>query len=183
MTINDWDLDVTARNTIMLLIAFVVNDPEEAVDCIMHIWYSCLIRKTHYNILQQQVRPLIQDVCDKIRDKNPDRIQAKTWRFGGHSLRLMLTQSNWSRVLSYIDPPPGVDAEKAVQIRQAVTIAASRVDYRDRNLLYFSPSHRIAKDRFWKDGLLLPFGVPRSEFVLPNPYATAAHDEGSKYQY
>ncbi|KAJ1324714.1 DUF4470 domain-containing protein [Microdochium nivale] len=169
VTINDLDLDVTARNAIMLLIAFVVDDPEEAVDCIIHTWYSCLIRTAHNDILQQRIRPLIQEVCDKIRDKNPDSMQAKTWKFGKHSLRLMLKQSAWSRVLSYTDPPTGINAEKAVQIRQAVTIAASRIDYRDRHFLFFSPSHRIAKYRFRKDGLLLPFGTPRGEFVVPNP--------------
>ncbi|KAJ1328217.1 hypothetical protein MN608_07553 [Microdochium nivale] len=68
-----------------------------------------------------------------------------------------------------MDLPQGLDASKATQIRQAVTQAESRVDYRDRNLLYFSPAQRVAKTRFWQDGLLLPFGARRDDFVVPNP--------------
>lgn len=169
MTLNDRDLDVVARNVIMLLIALVLEDAEEAIDCILHFWYSCLIRKHHYEVVQERIRPLVQDVCAKIRAKSPNSLQAKTWRFGKHSLRLVLTQSIWTRLLSYMDLSHGLDALKATQIRQAVTQAESRVDYRDRELLYFSPAHRVAKTRFWQDGLLLPFGARRDDFVVPNP--------------
>lgn len=44
VTINDRDLDIVARNAIMLLIALVVDNIDEAVDCMIHIWYSALIR-------------------------------------------------------------------------------------------------------------------------------------------
>ncbi|KAH7037034.1 uncharacterized protein B0I36DRAFT_402498 [Microdochium trichocladiopsis] len=169
VTLNDRDLDVVARNIIMLLIALVLEDAEEAIDCILHFWYSCLIRKSHYEAVQARIRPLIQDVCVKIKAKSPGSLQAKTWKLGKHSLRLVLTQSTWTRLLSYMDLPQGLDGSKATRIRQAVTQAESRVDYRDRHLLFFSPAHRVAKTRFWKDGLLLPFGASRDDFVVPNP--------------
>jgi hypothetical protein len=65
--------------------------------------------------------------------------------------------------------PEGLTAERANQIRTAVTLAESRKDYRDRNLLFQSRSRRIAKNRFWGDGLLLPFGSRRDGFREPNP--------------
>lgn len=145
------------------------DDPDQAVDCIVHIWYSCLIRKSHLEIVQSRVRVLVQDVCDKICTKSPDSLQAKTWRFGKHSLRLVLPQHTWMQLLTYMDVPPGLDSQKATKIRQVVTLAESRVDYRDRHLLFFSPAHRIAKTRYWEDGLLLPFGARRDEFDVPNP--------------
>jgi hypothetical protein len=169
VTLNDFDLDVVARNAIMLLIALVVDNTDEAVDCIIHVWYSALIRKSHLEILQQRIRPLVEEVCDKTKAKNPRSLLGKTWRFGRHSLRLVLAQSVWSRLLSYMDVPPGLDAENANRIRRAVTLAEARQDYRDRHLLLNSPSHRIAKHRFREDGLLLPFGSRRDEFVEPNP--------------
>jgi hypothetical protein len=53
-----------------------------------------------------------------------------------------------------MDTVPGLDGEKAKQIRQTVTLADSRRDYGDRHLLFHSPSHQIAKHCFWEDGKL-----------------------------
>ena len=44
LVINDRDFDIVARNVIMLLIVLVVSDPIQAVDCLLHIWYSTLVR-------------------------------------------------------------------------------------------------------------------------------------------
>ncbi|KAL2128172.1 hypothetical protein VTI74DRAFT_9548 [Chaetomium olivicolor] len=68
-----------------------------------------------------------------------------------------------------MDVPLGLTVQRAQQIRTAVTVADSRKDYRDRHLLYQSSSHRIAKKRFWEDGLLLPFGSQHDDFQEPNP--------------
>jgi hypothetical protein len=70
VTINDNDLDVVARNAIILLIALVSDNADEAVDCIIHVWYSALIRKSDLDMLQQKVRPLIESACEKIKDKD-----------------------------------------------------------------------------------------------------------------
>ena len=169
ITMNDRDIDIVARNTIMLLIAMVVEDVDEAVDCMIHVWYSALIRKSDLDIIQQQIRPLIEGTCGKIKGRNPDTLLAKTWTFGQRSLRIVLEKSSWDRLLSYTDVPEGLTAEQARQIRRDVTLAKSRKDYRDRNLLFQSPSRRIAKNQYSGDGLLLPFGSQRHDFREPNP--------------
>jgi hypothetical protein len=166
---NDRDLDVVARNAIMLLIAFVVDNIDEAIDCIIHVWYSALIRKSDLNILQQRIRPLIESVCEKIKSRASGSLLGKTWKFGQRYLRLVLEKSSWDSLFFSINIPEGLTARQANQARTAVTLAESRKDYRDRNLLFQSPSHRIAKDRFWRDGLLLPFGSRRDAFREPNP--------------
>jgi hypothetical protein len=166
---NDRDLDIVARNAIMLLIALVVDNIDEAVDCMIHVWYSALIRKSDLNILQQRIRPLIESVCDKIKSKAPGSRLGKTWTFGQRSLRLVLEKSSWDSLLLFMNVPEGLTAERSNQIRTAVTLAESRKDYRDRNLLFQSRSRRIAKNRFWGDGLLLPFGSRRDDFREPNP--------------
>lgn len=166
---NDHDLDIVARNAIMLLIALVFDDTNEAIDCILHVWYSALIRKSDLDVLQQRVRPLIEDVCEKISNKASGSCLAKTWTFGKRSLRLVLEKSSWDALLQATDIPEGLTAERANQIRTAVVLAESRKDYRDRNLVLQTPSHRVAKNRFWTDGLLLPFGSRRDEFKEPNP--------------
>jgi hypothetical protein len=169
VTINDRDLDIVARNAIMLLIGLVVDNINEAVECIIHVWYSALIRQSDLNILQQRIRPLIENVCKKIKDKAPSQRLGTTWEFGQRSLRLVLEKSSWDNLLLYMYVPEGLTVERANQIRTAVTLAESRKDYLDRYLLLQSPSHRIAMRRFREDGLLLPFGYPRNDHTVPNP--------------
>jgi hypothetical protein len=169
VTMNDKDIDIVARNAIMLLIAFVVDDIDKAIDCIIHVWYSTLIRDSDFNILQQLVRPLIEDICCKIKSKEPRAFLGKTWTFGERSLRLVLERSSWDKLLSFMDIPAGLNLQQADQIRTAVTLAESRKDYMDRHMFFQSPSHRVAMKRFRKDGLLLPFGALRDEFRVPNP--------------
>ena len=48
---NDRDLDIVARNVILLLIVLVVENIDEAVDCIIHICYSALVRKSDMDLL------------------------------------------------------------------------------------------------------------------------------------
>ncbi|PCD34788.1 hypothetical protein AU210_007384 [Fusarium oxysporum f. sp. radicis-cucumerinum] len=79
--VNDREFDVVARNAILLLLALTADDRDEAVDCILHIWYSASIRKSHVDIFKQRIRPLIQNVCHKVKDKPAKRILGKTWTF------------------------------------------------------------------------------------------------------
>ncbi|KAL2833788.1 hypothetical protein BDW59DRAFT_156589 [Aspergillus cavernicola] len=169
MTINDRDFDIVARNIILLLIALVVPNSDEAVDCIIHIWYSVLIRESDNDILQHQIRPLIEDVCMKIRDIEPEQILGKTWKFGQRSLSVVLEKSSWNRLLSFMDVPASLNAQQAQETRTVITLAESRTDYRDRYMYCLSSSQRIAFNKFREDGLLLPFGFPRHDFRVPNP--------------
>ncbi|KAF5534428.1 hypothetical protein FPHYL_13431 [Fusarium phyllophilum] len=79
ITINDRDLNIVGRNAIILLIALTSDDDKQAVDCIIHMWYSSFIRKSDQVVLEQRIRPLIQAVCDKTKDKPANRILGKTW--------------------------------------------------------------------------------------------------------
>ncbi|KAL4781287.1 hypothetical protein BJX76DRAFT_363731 [Aspergillus varians] len=169
ITINDRDFDIVARNVILLLVALVVEKSDEAIDCIIHLWYSTLVRESDVAILNTQVRPLIQDICEKIKGKPAGSLQAKTWRFGNCSVRVVLEQSSWKRLLFFLDKPAGLTADHAQKIRAANTLAHSRRDYRDRYMCYLSPFRRVAFNKFRQDGLLLPFGFPRFEFREPNP--------------
>ncbi|KAL6863995.1 hypothetical protein J3F83DRAFT_182202 [Trichoderma novae-zelandiae] len=175
VAVNDHDIDIVARNAILLLVALVSDNMEEAIDCIIHVWYSALIRKSDLEILQRRVRPLIQNVCDKAKDKQGTSILAKTFTFGQRSLRLVLQKSSWDALLAYLSIPAGLTAERASRIRAAVTLVESRKDYWHRDWLVLTPTRRVAKHRFRQDGILLPFGSSRDDFQEPNPtlYQTA----------
>lgn len=112
ITINDRDFDIVARNLILLLVALVVEESDSAIDCIIHVWYSALVRESDLSILQERIRPLIQEVCEKIRSRSPGTLQAKTWTFGNRSLRVVLEQSLWAQLLSFFTKPAGLTAEK-----------------------------------------------------------------------
>ncbi|KAL5342064.1 hypothetical protein BJX70DRAFT_386470 [Aspergillus crustosus] len=156
ITVNDRDLDIVARNVIILLLGLLVDDAEKAIDCMIHVWYSALIRQSDLHVIQHQIRPLIQTICEKIKDKKEDALLAQTWMFGQQSYRLVLTKVSWDRLLSFTQMPSG-----------CVTLAGSRKDYRDRQLFCQQPSHRVAFLKFREDGLLLPFGFPRNANTWP----------------
>lgn len=166
---NDRDMDIVARNVIMLLISLVVGDVDIAADCIIHVWYSALLRKSDLDIMQHCIRPFLEEVCHKLKGKGADTLHAKTWTFDQRSLRLVLKKSAWDDLLSFMDIPKDLTADRAYEIRKAVTLAEDRKDYRDRHLLFQSAPHRIALTRFREDGLLLPFGAARDAFRYPNP--------------
>ncbi|KAG8157039.1 hypothetical protein KVR01_013029 [Diaporthe batatas] len=169
LTINDNDFDVVARNVIVLMVALVVENIDQAADCMIHIWYSALIRKSDLDVIEQHVRPLIESVCRKTEGKTASSLLAKTWTFGHRSLRLVLQKSMWDALQRFVHCQNGFTADEAHAIRKSVTLAEGRKDYRDRYLSFQKNFHRVALTRFREDGLLLPFGTPRDDFKHPNP--------------
>ncbi|KAI1655761.1 hypothetical protein F4813DRAFT_153019 [Daldinia decipiens] len=178
MTINDRDFNVTARNAVILLLALssLEEDPDQTdyerlAETLIHVWYSATITKDTLSELQSRVKPLISDVCQRAVDGESGISLGKTWTFkSGSSLLLSLKKEDWARVMEFFDVPEDLTLEKARKIRQAITLAPEREDYRDR--WYFkdaSPSMRVAKQRYREDGLLLAFGHPRIGFDYPNP--------------
>ncbi|KAI9903766.1 hypothetical protein N3K66_000295 [Trichothecium roseum] len=169
VVINDREFDVVARNIIILLIALVVEDPNEAAECIIHVWYSALLRESDMAILRHRIRPLIVDLCNKSIKKPSNALLGKTWTFGKHSLRVVLRKVAWNRLVCYLDPVLGLTVERAHKVRTGVTMSEHRKDRLERGIFASKPFYRVALVKFREDGLLLPFGAPRSEFTVPNP--------------
>ncbi|OBT66458.1 hypothetical protein VE03_03695 [Pseudogymnoascus sp. 23342-1-I1] len=183
VTMNDREFEVVARNAILLLLALTsqdstnhseageANTPSDIAEALIHVWYSASIPSSVLSLLQSRVKPLIVELCSRIADRPENAVLAKTWKFStGQTLRLVLKKTDWLRLQEFCDVPDGMTPEDATRIRTAVTLAPERADYRDR--WYYKdacPSMRIAKQRFREDGLLLPFGHPRTAFNVPNP--------------
>jgi hypothetical protein len=163
------DFDVTARNIIMLLVAAAVDDPDVASDCMLHLWYSASIRQQHLDIMRDVVRPLIEDVNKKIASRAPGSMQRKSWILGSITIQVVLEKEQWASLLSRLDLPDGMDAAKARRTRQAVTLATSRKDYRQRHMVTQLPAHRVCCQKYYEDGMLLPFGEALDDFNVPNP--------------
>lgn len=176
VVINDRDFDIVARNAILLLIAFFEKDAARAADAIIHVWYSAMLLQRHVDLLSGSLRNLIEEVCGKIAGKAPNTILGKTWRFRSGSLRLELTKQQWTNLLSYFEIPSGLTAERAQEVRTAITLAHGRRDHRDRAAFTLCPGHRVSMMRFREDGILLQFGASRESFTSPNPTMFQAAD-------
>ncbi|KAK3053334.1 hypothetical protein LTR09_005503 [Extremus antarcticus] len=150
MVVNDMDFDVVARNLIMLLILMSLEDEAEAVDCVLHLWYSTMIRQSHLDILKTHIRPLIKKVVKDMHKPASGGLIANTWVFG-HCI------------------PPGLDATKASVIRLSATLSPGSDDFFMRTMLVQKPAHRMGLDEYRRNGIMLPLGHSREGFQVPNP--------------
>ncbi|KAL1982084.1 hypothetical protein VTN96DRAFT_1797 [Rasamsonia emersonii] len=168
IVVNDRDLDIVARNVLLILVSFHY-EPAEASVIMVHLWYSALLPEAMLSSLRAKLLPLIQDACSKVRDKRKDALLAKTWKCGSRSLRLVLRKEQWDQLPAYLDVPAGLSTDQAQRVRRSTTLAPHREDYRHRDLYNKPPEWRVCIMKFREDGILLPFGACRREFCTPNP--------------
>ncbi|OTA53809.1 hypothetical protein K449DRAFT_339298 [Hypoxylon sp. EC38] len=169
IVINDPEIAMAARSVIFLLIFFLEEDPTKAAEYVLHIWYSALVTETCYRMLQDKIKPMVKTVCDKIIRKASSTLFAKTWSFGDSSLRVVLTRDQWLSLLSHFDVPQGLDKDSSQVLRRKVTLNPDKIDHYEKDLCLKSPFARVAMAKFYDDGILLPFGETREEFIIPNP--------------
>ncbi|KAI9689028.1 MAG: hypothetical protein M1822_000765 [Bathelium mastoideum] len=166
--INDRDIDVTARTIIMILAAMFL-DAEDAPETILHIWYSTFLKSGMLEQLQSIVLPLINDVCDKIRAKSDNVLHAKTFTTASCSLRVLLNKATWYKLPPYLTVPRGLSASTASEIRKKIMLDPSRRDYVDRGLFTLPPAWRLSHMRWREEGQLIPLYEERTLFDTPNP--------------
>lgn len=170
LVINDQEFGVVARNLIITLIGMLVTDPSEAVPCMLHLWYSAMLRRSDIDTISKFVLPLFEDVNHKVKNKPNGTILGKTWILTQNTYRVELTKERWSDLLKFVQENASISSEAAQHAREAVTLAPERIDRRDRAMFSQKLAHRMSVSMFWKDGLLLPFGAKRDSFVIPNPF-------------
>lgn len=168
VVMNDRDLDIVARNALLLLVAFLF-DPEVASPVMLHLWYSAFVPAELLSLLRENILPLIQDICSKIEAKPPTKLFSKTWVFDNRLLSLTLPKQSWTQLPSYFDVPSGLSTTAAKNLRVSTTLHPQRMDYVDRGLFKNPPGQRVAMRRFREDGILLPFGASRGDYNTPNP--------------
>lgn len=166
---NDFDLDIVARNTILLMIAQHIP-VEEAVPVMIHLWYSARLPTTILDVIQNTILPLVEDVCTKIANK-PDTVPlGKTFKITtGQSIRIVLTKSDWNRFKAYFTLPAGLNPDTVRAMRQNAVYNPARRDNLHKGFYTFWPALRMCADKFRRDGILLPYGASRTDFVAWNP--------------
>lgn len=169
--VNDRDETVVSRNLLILLVAFHLP-PEEASLIILHLWYSAFLSGDLVESIQSKIAPLVKKVVKSKTARDYDNVEA-SWACNSATLSAELPGKTWSKLASYFPGKANVPFENASAQRQSVTLAHSRRDYRDRAMLRLPPSWRLAKLRYRKEGVLLPFGASSERFNVPNPCVPA----------
>jgi hypothetical protein len=179
VTINDREFDVVARNVVILLYVLAsLNDTSPSYDSYefiaegsIHLWYSGFLPSSLATSLKDKVGGLLEDSCTHTVEATHDEMIKKTWTFAPSTvLSVSLPKDKWPLLKKFLEVPADLTAQSAKVIRAKVVMSPERADYRER--WYFkdaNPSMRLAKQRFRIDGLLLPFGHPRTGFDVPNP--------------
>ncbi|KAF3033830.1 hypothetical protein E8E12_004985 [Didymella heteroderae] len=166
--INDKDFQVVARNVIMLLVAHHLES-DIAVPLIIHLWYSAFIPAVMLYTLQSSILPLIAGVCDKIKNKADDSLQAKTYKCRNRELHLVFTKEQWMALPKYFEVPEDLSREKAQAIRHNRYFAPEMLDFRERMFTIWTPPVRQGEMHFRETGLLLPQSTSQVAFDTPNP--------------
>ncbi|KAL8772813.1 MAG: hypothetical protein Q9209_002158 [Squamulea sp. 1 TL-2023] len=164
--LNDKNSNVVARNIVMLLLSAQLPHVE-AAEVILHVWYSARLTHGMLVVIDKHVRKLIADVLFKIQDKADNVLLSKKWTFGSAEVTVRMYKPQWSTVLQILDAKH--DMTKTEQERRKVVLAPHRVDYRERELCYFSGSRRLCSTRFRESGVLAPIGFVLEHFTIPNP--------------
>ncbi|KAL8852427.1 MAG: hypothetical protein Q9221_002657 [Calogaya cf. arnoldii] len=149
--LNDKNLNVVARNVVMLLIAAQLP-PVEAAETILHVWYSARLTK---------------DLNLKIKDRSDKILQSKRWTFRSAEVTVRLTKPQWKTALSIIDAKH--DLSKTEEERLKVVLAPHRLDCRERELHSLSGFSRLCSVRFRETGVLAPLASVLELFDSPNP--------------
>ncbi|SMR64258.1 unnamed protein product [Zymoseptoria tritici ST99CH_3D1] len=159
VAINDRDFAIVARNIIICLIALTVPE-DNAVDCMMHLWFSTLITQEHAKILRE-LQLLVK--------RGMSKMNATVIGNGCGTFNMDLMDEDWDLLLDYFQPPNGLSAAQATQRRKDATSGPSCRPRQEREMCWQLPAHRIANARYYDDGVFLPFGSDRKAFDVPNP--------------
>lgn len=160
------------RNVLLVMVANFVPDKNDAVDCMIHLWYSAYLRPSHVQALCEFVLPCIQQAVQMSHD-HPDKnaICTRSWVHEDRGVSVALSADQWKMLLGCFAFAMEDDEinPQSVIARDEVTASDAYQDERDLVLLRNPPHRRVAIMKFWEDGVLQPFGDDCSEFKIPNP--------------
>jgi len=157
---NDINEYVAARNLVFLTMLMDRKGapPEEAAETVLHLWYSAAITQAQSVQLIECVSHLFAQPASTLKDAYAAGADiALTYHYTPSTMTLLgdMVQSDY-------------DWRKAAEAMRRVTLAPPRLDFRERHLSYLAPFHRVSSMRMRESGILLPFGMPITDFTQPN---------------
>ncbi|KAK2592152.1 hypothetical protein QQS21_010160 [Conoideocrella luteorostrata] len=152
----------------MLLLLHLDDDAERASHNVIQLWYSAFIPQSLLGELQGPIAELIRRVNDEIHQETQGKVHSATFPFEKGSIQLTLTREAWLSLTDYLQPPK-ITMRNARYLRIAVTLAPHRVDYMEESFVRQDPSTRLGAYKFREDGVLLPLGLSKASYNVPNP--------------
>jgi hypothetical protein len=171
-TVSNSSMDMTARNIFLTMLAFLVPDKEEAVDAMIHLWYSAYLKPCHVRLLMERIRPFIADAARIVASRPQEAIFTRSLIEDDRGVRISLTAAQWVQLLHYFDfaEEDGDDESRSATARNEVVASETFNDERDLILLRNSAHTRVGIMKFREQGILQPFSHTGREFTIPNPY-------------
>ena len=170
--LNDKNMNIVARNIVMLLMSAQLS-PLEAAELVLHIWYSARLTQGMLAAIDKYATKAIADTVAKIKDKDDDVMQSKKWIFGTAEIIVRLYKPQWTTLLQILEAKH--DVKKTEKERRKIVLAPSRLDYRDRELFNLPGFGRMCSTKFRETGVLAPFGSALDSFECPNPLVFRHH--------
>lgn len=170
-TIANSSMDMTARNIFLTMLAFLVPEKDDAVDAMIHLWYSAYLRPCHVRLLLERIRPFIADAARIVASQPQEAIFTRSMIKDDRGVRISLTADQWTQLLHYFDfaVENGVDEPRSADARNEVVASETFNDERDLILLRNSAHSRVGIMKFRQQGILQPFSHDSSDFTVPNP--------------
>ncbi|KAI1087075.1 hypothetical protein F5B19DRAFT_500400 [Rostrohypoxylon terebratum] len=167
---------IVIRNMIILLIFYFEEDPAKAAEYALHAWYSLLITEPCYELLKK-IGSVLQGVYDEIRREAGDdfALATKRLRYCKGSIDITLPRI-WFRSLFLFTSLHGFKytmlRSNFQSLRRKVLSTPVATEFFESTLVPLEPYRRVSETKFREDGMLLPFGQSREDFVVPNPLLT-----------
>ncbi|KAK7031711.1 DUF4470 domain-containing protein [Favolaschia claudopus] len=162
--LNETDPILVNRN---LLILFVLLSPgpsiEEAAEFCVHLVYSAALPAAGADYLQRCVNFIY--ACRGEFEADLSFRRCLGTRGEGH-VYCVQPSAGVKRPLEMFHSNYTLSA--AVQSMKETTLAADRLDFREKSLAKLKPAHRMASQRFRESGILAPFSLNTNNFTQPN---------------
>jgi hypothetical protein len=174
-TFGEANMDIVARTIVTILISLVIEDRAGALDLMIHVWYSSHLRPGHVRLITELIRPLIAKAYEQAieRSRGTDEVHWHGLNLveDGRGMFIKLKIEDWRELLDYFTfhPDNDMDHPPSIISRDEVVSADFVRDERDLILLRHPPHRRIAIEKFWRDGIVQPFGQQGRDFTVPNP--------------
>ncbi|CAM1510194.1 Fc.00g005290.m01.CDS01 [Cosmosporella sp. VM-42] len=168
-TLNEEDPRHLVRTVLAtLLLTDLSHDPALNAEAATHLWYSAMLPKHLLEHIQRVAGPLRNAFkeLDSLRSGNPAQTFTSTLFRGTVTMTVELMEEQWDVMRMFLDSPD-MPLELAQASRRGdVTL---RHDLSTEQQLGMTRGRVAGMNRWIEDGLLLPYGHPRSHFDTLNP--------------
>lgn len=149
-------------------------DPITNAEAVVHLWYSAKLPSTLFNHIELvAAEPLLtamEDLDKLCADNRISEVNSfpVTMPRRGKSVVIDINRAQWSQIIRFVKISKNTNVDNASIIRGWDCKKYSEPLY--RVLRRMTPVRATGMMRWRSDGLLLPYGHPREEFDILNPY-------------